>query len=82
MIPIRYQEDEPRVKELDRTLADDHPLVGKLCPACDHPLLAGEKVALVYVGPGDSPGAQAAARRGQYHVGSAVALHPACAGCE
>lgn len=82
MIPVRYSTADDRTLRTFDPLADDHPLVGVPCPACDIPFDPGDRVTLVYVGPGDDPDDQQRFRAGRVHTGAAVALHPLCAGIE
>jgi len=52
--------------------------IGVPCPACLVPLLAGDKVAAVALGPGINPAARAHARNGQPYEAVMVELHWAC----
>lgn len=61
-------------------LADDHPLVGGACPGCNWPFEAGDLVAAVPVGPGDSEDSQRKCARGGWYTCMGVAAHAACAG--
>lgn len=56
----------------------DHPSIGKPCPACDKPFVAGDYTTLVALGPGDDPEAQQAAREGRAYNAVAVEIHYTC----
>lgn len=57
----------------------DHPTVGKPCPACDVPFVAGDYTALVSLGPGASEEDRRKARDGRPYNAVAVEVHFACA---
>lgn len=52
--------------------------IGQPCPACLVPLVVGDKVAVVILGPGADPAARAAFLAGQQGTVVAVELHWAC----
>lgn len=58
-------------------LPEDHPAVGGICPGCDQPLAAGDRVALCNGIPADED-EQAKADAGQPHN---VRVTPAHEGC-
>jgi hypothetical protein len=57
----------------------DHPGVGRPCPACSTPFVAGDYTALVALGPGYNPETRRKARAGQAYNAVAVEVHWACA---
>lgn len=60
----------------------DHPSVGKKCPACGIPFVAGDYTSLVALEPGDDPEEQEKARQGRPYNAVASEVHAACAGME
>lgn len=61
-------------------LADDHPSIGGECAACGQALAAGDVVAIIPLGPGADPQAQATARAGGWYSCLGALAHAACAG--
>lgn len=59
--------------------ADDHPSVGRPCPACDQPFRPGDYTTLVPLGPGGSETARERARARRPYNAVAVEIHAACA---
>jgi hypothetical protein len=71
MIPVRV---DPAIKPhvvATKMIYEDHPLFGKICPACDQSL--NDLVSLVFIGRDSSHG-------GSTWTGSAVAVHARCTG--
>lgn len=64
----------------ERGLTAGHPLAGTPCPACSDPLLVGQPLGLLALGPGDDPEDQRKWAEGLVIDAPAVALHAACAG--
>ena len=58
---------------------DDHPSVGRECPACGKRFKPGDFTTLVCLGPGDDPDEQAKARMGKAYNAVASEVHWACA---
>ena len=58
---------------------DDHPSVGKACPACGRLFATGDFTTLIALGPGDDPEAQERARQGRPYNSVAQEVHWACA---
>ena len=58
---------------------ENHPSIGKPCPACFVPFKAGDYTTLIALGPGDSPEAQMRAREGRPYNAVSVEIHWACA---
>lgn len=58
--------------------ADDRS-VGKLCPACQEPLVVGDFTALVTLGPGNDPEARTARDEGRPYNAVALEIHYDCA---
>jgi hypothetical protein len=56
-----------------------HPGVGRPCPACSTPFVAGDFTALVMLGPGDDPEARRKAAAWLPYNAVAVEVHWACA---
>jgi hypothetical protein len=48
------------------------------CPVCHAPIVAGESIALVPIGPGSDPEEQRRRRLGQTYTAIALACHWAC----
>jgi hypothetical protein len=59
--------------------ADDHPSIGKECPACRVTFKAGDFTTLVSLGPGDNPEQQELCREGRVYVAAVQEVHYACA---
>lgn len=57
---------------------EDHPSVGRPCPACKVPFAAGDYTTLVALGPGDDPEARERAVAGRVYNAVAVEVHFAC----
>jgi hypothetical protein len=57
----------------------DHPSVGRECPACRVPFVAGDFTALVTLGPGDDPEEREKARTGRAYNAVATEVHWASA---
>jgi hypothetical protein len=76
MIPVRVEATARPVLASERvfTLAQDHPMAGVSCPACDEPLGNGTEAVLVLAGiaPQDRKPAG-------WSTGGAIAVHKACA---
>ena len=80
MIPVNVPSDARPLLASERRFvipAKDHPLSGKLCPACDEPLAGEQEVVLVVVGIAPSR-----RKLDGWTTGGAVAVHVACAGEE
>jgi hypothetical protein len=58
--------------------SEDHPSVGRECPACHKVFAAGDFTTLVALGPGDDPEAQERAREGRVYNAVAVEVHWTC----
>jgi hypothetical protein len=58
----------------------DHPSIGRECPACHKPFVAGDYTTLIALGPGNDPEQQARARAGRPYNAVAVEIHWTCAG--
>lgn len=58
--------------------AADHPSVGGICPACNHPFEVGDTTTLVTLGPADDPEARRAAREGRPYNARALEVHYSC----
>lgn len=78
IIVVRYHQNEPRVVKI-LMIPDLHPLIGRVCPGCGKGIQGRTRVALVYVGPGDDTVQRQRSRKGQWHNGTAVAMHERCA---
>ena len=61
---------------------ENHKSVGTPCAACNVAFKPGDMTALVPLGPGAHPEAQADAKAGQPYNAVAVEIHAACAGAE
>lgn len=57
----------------------DHPTIGKECPACGEPFVAGDHTSLVALGPGSDSEEREKAREGRFYNAVAVEVHWACA---
>lgn len=79
-IPIRWHIYEDRIPKVFPEVVETHPLAEVPCPACGYPLANGEPVALLVLGPGADPEAQAKCRRAAWFTAAGIALHAACAG--
>ena len=55
-----------------------HPGVGRICPGCKEPILVGEYVTLLAVGPGDDPEQRRKARAGRPYNAVAIIAHYEC----
>lgn len=58
---------------------EDHPSIGKECPACHVPFAAGDYTTLVAFGPGADPEERAKAAAGRAYTAVAAEVHYACA---
>lgn len=56
----------------------DAPSIGKPCPACQRPFVAGDFTALVPLGPGEDEENRAKAAEGRPYTAVAVEVHYAC----
>jgi hypothetical protein len=59
--------------------AEEHPSVGKECPACREPFLVGDYTTLIALGPGTDSEAQERAREGRPYNAIAMEIHWGCA---
>ncbi len=57
----------------------DHPSVGRDCPACHVPFVAGDFTTLIELGPGADPDARSRARAGRAYNAIVLEVHYACA---
>jgi hypothetical protein len=60
-------------------LAEGHPTIGEICPACRRALAVGDVVTLIAIGPGDDAEEQERAREGGVYTAVAVPAHWRCA---
>lgn len=58
---------------------EDHPSVGRPCPACQEPFKAGDYTTLTALGPGADEENRKRAREGRSYNAVAVEVHWACA---
>lgn len=71
----------PTALPVARPLPSDHPLVTDataMCPGCKERFLAGQRVSLVRIGPGNDEEQRRKARLGQVYIGVALPAHLAC----
>jgi hypothetical protein len=63
-------------------LAADHPVItgGTMCAACSQPIVAGDYVTLISLGPGDNEDERIKAREGRPYNAVAITIHWLCAG--
>jgi hypothetical protein len=59
--------------------SNDHPSIGKLCPACNIEFRSGDYTTLISLGPGNDPEAQKRAREGRFYNAVAQEVHWSCA---
>jgi len=76
---VRMKHGEIRPFRAFGPKTDDHPTVGKQCPACDVPFQPGDFTTLIALGPGTDTEARERARENRWFNAIAIELHFACA---
>jgi hypothetical protein len=63
-------------------ISADHPSVGQECAVCGGAIVAGDRLTVIPLGPGDDPDDQARVRRGGWYSAAGVIGHALCAGLD